>query len=97
VRRIYRCAHPHTARDLPKDQDNRKEPMSTANGELAAHLTDEAKAAAARRRALLLAATSLSTTATITGAKRALTEYDGPPALIADAVAILDALTVNTT
>jgi hypothetical protein len=73
-------------------REKREDQMSTTNEALALGLTEEAKTAAAHRRALLVAAAALAGTTTITGARRALGEYDGPPVLVAAALTIINGL-----
>jgi hypothetical protein len=66
--------------------------MSTTNDELAQQLAGQAREAARKRRALLVASVALSSTQTIAAARRELADYDGPAAVIADALAALDEL-----
>jgi hypothetical protein len=66
------------------------------NRDHADSLTAEADGILARRRALLTAAVALGTTTTIPAARRVLTGWAGPPAVRAEAIAIIDALTRET-
>jgi hypothetical protein len=68
-------------------------PEALTNEELAAQLVTEAHAAAARRRALLTASVALASTLTVAAARKTLTKTDDlPPAVIADAIRILDTM-----
>jgi hypothetical protein len=62
------------------------------NAELAADLVRQADAAMRERRALLVASTALSTTTTTRGARKALTEWDGPAEVVSRAAELLDQL-----
>jgi hypothetical protein len=63
------------------------------NAEHAQRLVAEADVAMRHRRALLCASVALATTSTAAQARRVLTGWaDGPHTIVADAIAVLDAL-----
>lgn len=65
----------------------------TANDGYAAELLGQANQALHQRRVLLTASVALSTTSSVAAARRTLTGWEGgPPGLIAEAVAVIDAL-----
>jgi hypothetical protein len=70
----------------------------TANDEYAAELLAQAARALHTRRVLLTASVALSTSSSIAAARRVLTGWEGgPPGLIAEAVAVIDAIRAETT
>jgi hypothetical protein len=64
----------------------------TANDEHARRLAAEADAAMKQRRTLLCASVALSTTKTVSAARRALRDWDGPGEVKTAALELLDRL-----
>ena len=62
------------------------------NSELAAKLIRQADGCMSRRRALLCASVALGTTKTIPAARKVLREWQGPAAVIGEALDIIDQL-----